>query len=98
MSCAARFIDDRRLQCAWVLITSLVGPSFAQIAKHCGYRNKTHLTRAFTEPSTRPETLRAATGEARKKLDDLASRVIMDEWTRGSGRAQIEREIEIQRA
>lgn len=86
-----RFIDDRRLQRAWVLISSPVGPPFAQIAKRCGYRNKTHLTHAFTEAlNATPETIRAATGEAREKLDELASRVIMDEWTRRSGRAQIE--------
>lgn len=58
-----------------MLISLAAGPPFAQIAKRCGYRNKTHLSHAFTE------TIRAATGEAREKLDELASHVIMDKWT-----------------
>lgn len=84
----ARFIDERRLQRAWVLVSSPVGPPIAEIASQCGYASKARLKRAFiSRLKTTPEAIRAATGEARDELHERAALEIIDIWDRRSGLA-----------
>ncbi|MGH7028523.1 helix-turn-helix domain-containing protein [Brevundimonas sp.] len=84
----ARFIDERRLQRAWTLVSSPVGPPIAEVASLCGYASKARLTRAFVSRlNATPDAVRAATGEARDRLNERAALEIMDSWDRRSGRA-----------
>lgn len=84
----ARFIDERRLQRAWILISSPGGPTIAQVANLCGYASKARLNRAFVERlDATPDAIRSATGEARDRLHERAALEIIDSWDRRSGRA-----------
>lgn len=86
----ARFIDERRLQRAWLLISSPSGPSIAEVARTCGYASKARLNRAFVERlHATPDAIRSATGETREQLHELAGLEIISSWDRRAGRAAL---------
>lgn len=90
----ARFIDERRLQRAWLLVSSPAGPPIAEVAKSCGYASKARLNRAFVERlNATPHAIRSATGEARDQFHERAALEIMDIWDRRSGRAVLSGEM-----
>lgn len=93
----ARFIDERRLQRAWILVSSPVGPPIAEVASLCGYASKARLTRAFVSRlNATPDAIRAATGEARDRLNERAAMEIIDSWDRRSGRTSVTREAVVE--
>ena len=86
----ARFIDERRLQRAWLLISSPSGPSIAEVARTCGYASKARLNRAFVERlNATPDAIRSVTGETREQLHELAGLEIISSWDRRAGRAAL---------
>ena len=86
----ARFIEDRRLQNAWVLVSSPAGPPLGEIAKSCGYSSRTRLIRAFKECfGVTPDDIRAANDEDRLKYHADASLAIMEVWERRSGKTSL---------
>lgn len=90
----ARFIDERRLQRAWLLVSSPAGPPIVEVAKSCGYASKARLNRAFAERlNATPDAIRAATGETRDNLHARAALEIIDSWDRRSGRAVLSGEM-----
>lgn len=90
----ARFIDERRLQRAWLLVSSPAGPPIAEVAKSCGYASKARLNRAFVERlNATPDAIRSATGDTRDRLHERAALEIIDSWDRRSGRAVLSGEM-----
>ncbi|WGU38769.1 helix-turn-helix domain-containing protein [Phenylobacterium sp. NIBR 498073] len=84
-----RFIDDRRSQQAWVLLTSAGDLSLGEIAARCGYPGRTRLVQAFSERfAVSPETVLSASEDDRAMLQEQAARAMMDAWDRRTGRSE----------
>lgn len=85
-----RFIEDRRLQSAWVLVSSPTGPPLGDIAKSSGYSSKARLIRAVKDRfGATPDEIRAASDEDRHKYHEDASIAVMEVWERRSGKTHI---------
>lgn len=83
-----RFIDDRRLQNAWLLLTSPDDLSLGEIAARCGYPGRARLVQAFSDRfSVTPDAVRSAGENERATLHAQAARAMMDGWDRRTGRA-----------
>ena len=85
-----RFINDRRLQSAWLLLTSPDYLSLSEIAARCGYGGRTRLFQAFSERfPIPPDAVLAASEDDRAMLHELAARAMMDVWDRRTGKALV---------
>lgn len=85
-----RFIDDRRAQNAWVLLTSADDLSLGEIAVRCGYPGRTRLVQAFSDRfAVTPDAVRSASEDDRATLHAQAARAMMDVWDRRTGRTVV---------
>ena len=83
-----RFIDDRRVQNAWVLLTSPDPLALGEIAARCGYSGRRRLVQAFSERfAASPEAVLSASEDERAMLREQAARAMMDGWDRRTGKA-----------
>ncbi len=83
-----RFIDDRRLENAWLLLTSPDDLSLGEIAARCGYPGRTRLVQAFSDRfAVTPDAVLSAGEDERAVLREQAARAMMDGWNRRTGRA-----------
>ena len=84
-----RFINDLRLQHAWVLLTSSDQLPLAEIAARCGYVTRMRLSQAFNERfAMQPDAVLSARGD-RATLRESAAHAMMDVWDRRSGRTNV---------
>ena len=82
-----RFIDDRRLQNAWLLLTAPDDLSLGEIAARCGYPGRTRLVQAFSDRfAVTPDAVLSASEDERATLHEQAARAMMDGWDRRTGR------------
>ena len=85
-----RFINDRRVQNAWVLLTSDDSLSLGEIAARCGYPGRTRLAQAFSERfAIPPGAMLSASEDDRAALQDQAARAMLDVWDRRTGRTVV---------
>jgi len=80
-----RFINDLRLQHAWVLLTSSDQLPLAEIAARCGYVTRMRLNERF---AMQPDAVLSARGD-RATLRESAAHAMMDVWDRRSGRTNV---------
>ncbi|MBA4013887.1 MAG: hypothetical protein C0481_18660 [Phenylobacterium sp.] len=85
-----RFINDLRLQHAWVLLTSSDRLPLAEIAARCGYVTRMRLSQAFNERfAMQPDAVLSASEDDRATLRESAAHAMMDVWDRRSGRTSV---------
>ncbi len=82
-----RFINDRRLQNAWILLTADDLLPLGEIAARCGYVGRTRLFQAFNERfAMPPDAVLSANEDDRATLREHAARAMIDVWDRRTGR------------
>lgn len=82
-----RFINERRLQNAWILLTSDDHLALGEIAARCGYAGRTRLFQAFNERfAMPPDAVLSASEDDRARLREHAARAMMDVWDQRTGR------------
>lgn len=80
------FIADRRMQQAWKLVTSELGPPFAEIAAACGFRNASQFGRLFARRfGLSVDEARNLDGPRRAEFDDLAGSAVVNSWEKRTG-------------
>jgi len=85
-----RFIEDRRAQNAWVLLTSSDDLSLGEIAARCGYPGRTRMVQAFIDRfEVTPDAVLSASEDDRATLHQQAARAMIDAWDRRTGRTVV---------